>query len=121
MPYNLVIGNITDVSFRSKEQNVSFSVLKICIHKVSSFHEYYRLYDTQKQVYQDEAGRLWDVMWMLRIAINSCRGESEICYRLLVIPRDGRSRKPVSVDLKAVIHGGDKDEPVITIMLPTED
>lgn len=77
--------------------------------------------DTQNQVYQDESGRLWDVIWMLRMAVNSCRGESEVCYRLLVIPRDGISRKPVSIVLKAVIYGGDKGEPVITIMLPSED
>jgi hypothetical protein len=77
--------------------------------------------DTEKQVYQDEAGRLWDVLWMLRMAINNCKGESVVRYRLLVIPRDGRSRKPASMVLKAEIHGGVEREPVITIMLPSED
>jgi hypothetical protein len=48
-------------------------------------------------------------------------GESVVRYRLLVIPRDGKSRKSVSIVLKADIHGGDKGEPVITIMLPSED
>jgi len=77
--------------------------------------------DTEKQAYQDESGRLWDVLFMLRMAINGCNDESVVRYRLLVIPRDGTSRRPVSVVLKAEIHGGDEREPMITIMLPNED
>jgi hypothetical protein len=55
------------------------------------------------------------------MALNRSKGESVAFYELYVIPRDGRSRKPKKVHLKAVVHGGDHGEPVITVMLPTED
>ena len=77
--------------------------------------------DTDKQSYQNESGRLWDVIWMLRMAANRSRIENTTFYQLYVIPRDGRSRKPAKVRLKAVIHEGDHGEAVITVMLPSED
>lgn len=77
--------------------------------------------DSEKQAYQDESGRLWDVLWMLRVAASRCREQGVMFYELYVIRRNGRSRKPIKTQLKAVIGGGDQGEPVITIMLPTED
>lgn len=66
---------------------------------------------------QDTQGRLWDTLWMLRIAIRSGGSGStvmfQVCYRL-----HGRLKK---VPLKAVVGTGDDMEPVITIMLPDED
>jgi len=63
---------------------------------------------------QDEKGRMWDVLMMLRFAIKVQRGACDrILYRLKV---GGRVRT-----LKAVCGGGDAGEPVITIMLPEED
>jgi hypothetical protein len=77
--------------------------------------------DTDRQSYQDESGRLWDVVSMLRMAIGSRRNESVLLYRLYVIPHDGRTRRAKLTTLKAMIHGGDNGEPVMTIMLPSED
>lgn len=77
--------------------------------------------DTIRQTYQDESGRLWDVIWMLYMACLSNRKESCILYWLYVVPRDGKSSRPVKIQLKAVIGGGDNGEAVITIMLPDED
>lgn len=76
----------------------------------------------RKGVYQDEAGRLWDVVHMLRVAINRGRAGSTVHYQLYRVPRD-RSRRiaPVPVTLKAVVGPGDAGEPVITIMQPEED
>lgn len=77
--------------------------------------------DNGKQGYQDQSGRLWDVLYMLYIAILKTSNAACVFYKLLVIPRDGRSKKPKTIRLKAVIGGGDKGEAVITIMLPHED
>jgi hypothetical protein len=78
--------------------------------------------DTNKQTNQDEAGRLRDVLWMLICAIKMRRSEADqVIYELYVISRDGKSRTPKCIKLKSSIGGGDKREPVITIMLPTED
>ena len=66
---------------------------------------------------QDEKGRLWDVLWMLRCNIRGTPG-CEIRYTVLV-RNDNRRPRPVS--LKAIMGPGDNAEPVITIMLPDED
>ena len=67
---------------------------------------------------QDEQGRAWDIVWMLRMAIASGKGGQEIRYSLLV-RRD--NHRPKVGTLKAVCGPGDDMEPVITIMLPDED
>lgn len=77
--------------------------------------------DTAKQTIQDTSGRLWDVLWMLYLACRGSRGESSLKYRLYVVPRDGRTKSAKQIELKAVIGGGDDGEPVITVMLPSED
>ncbi|XTZ13887.1 DUF6573 family protein [Micromonospora echinospora] len=69
---------------------------------------------------QDEAGRLWDVLWMAMIAARRSSG-SRTTYQLVRVPRDGSSIHPQMVDLVMVIDGGDTGEPVITIMQPDED
>jgi hypothetical protein len=77
--------------------------------------------DSQKQTYQDTEGRLWDVISMLRFNIASRPDSCSFIYNLSVVPRDGKSKKAKLIQLKAVVSGGDNGEPVITIMLPTED
>jgi hypothetical protein len=67
---------------------------------------------------QDEAGRLWDVLWMLRWAIGRAAG-SEVRFGVLV-RNDNRERTPPLVRLKALCGPGDQGEPVITVMLPDE-
>jgi hypothetical protein len=69
---------------------------------------------------QDEAGRLWDVLWLLRWAIARGGSRSEVRFGVHV-RHDNRERTPPLVRLKAVCGPGDGDEPVITVMLPGED
>lgn len=66
-----------------------------------------------------ERGRLWDVIWMLRV--NIARGGSVIRYGLYRIPREGRGTKARVATLKAVCGPGDTAAPVITIMMPNEE
>lgn len=71
---------------------------------------------------QDEAGRLWDVLWMTRAAINrGGRGLSEVVVDLYRVPRSGRGVQPRRTFLKAVAGPGDDSEMVITVSLPDED
>jgi hypothetical protein len=68
---------------------------------------------------QDEAGRLWDVVWLLRCAIGRSGGaEVRFCVH---VRNDNRERTPPLIRLKAVCGPGDQGEPVITVMLPEED
>ena len=68
---------------------------------------------------QDESARLWDVLWMLYVAIRVNRNATgNIRYRLHVRNDSGRPRL---VELKALCGPGDDGEPCITVMLPGED
>jgi len=70
------------------------------------------------QGFQDVQGRLWDVLWMLKLA--SRRGGTETHYRLIV-DRNENGRRLRYLTLKAVSGPGDDAEPVITVMLPWQD
>lgn len=67
---------------------------------------------------QDEAGRLWDIVWMLRCAAK--RGGDQIRFQLYV---RNNNRAPKLVTLKAQCGPKDIDDaqPAITIMLTNED
>ena len=78
--------------------------------------------DNKRQTYQDESGRLWDVVIMLFFAIKSSQNNnSEKLYKLRRVPRGGKGHLAREVALKSHIGPGDNAEPVITIMLPHED
>src|SRR3954467_10435973 len=55
---------------------------------------------------QDEAGRLWDVLWLLRCAASRCSA-SELRFAVHV-RNDNRDRTPPLVRLKALCHPGDQ-------------
>ena len=77
--------------------------------------------DTRRQTVQDEAGRLWDVLWMCLLAARAAKARSEFLFTLHRVPRGGRGRRPRLVQLKACIGPGDAGEPVVTIMQPHEE
>src|SRR5208282_6462163 len=70
---------------------------------------------------QDEAGRLWDVVWMLRFAIRkAAQGHNRLPFALYV---RNDNRAPRLVKLIATCGALDLDDPqpAITVMLPDED
>ncbi|WP_430648117.1 DUF6573 family protein [Agromyces sp. GXS1127] len=74
---------------------------------------------------QDEAGRLWDVLWMGLHAAKRASGQNRVDFHVYVVPNDddgasGYGRACV-VHLALHISPGDDGEPVMTIMLPDED
>ena len=78
--------------------------------------------DNEKQTYQDESGRLWDVLYMAYHGIRTSKPSGDqLLYQLYRVPRDGHSTEAVLVTLKLIIGPGDTLEPVITILLPNED
>lgn len=68
--------------------------------------------------WQDESGRLWDVLWMLLNGIRQSREENPLSFSLHV-QNDERTARLVT--LKAQCGPGDIGEPVITVMMPDED
>jgi uncharacterized protein DUF6573 len=78
--------------------------------------------DNECQVYQDQSGRLWDVLFMASYAIQSANNANrQLIFGLQRIPRNGHSTESQRLTLKLILGPGDGGEPVITIMLPEED
>ena len=78
--------------------------------------------DSQAQIYQDQSGRLWDVIFMAFQAISLSRETGDrLLFRLYRVPRDGHSTDAELTTLKLIVGPGDSGEPVITIMLVDED
>ena len=77
--------------------------------------------DSAQQTAQDEAGRLWDVLWMAYVAARRASGGCRVPFELYVVPRDGVSTQPKLTTLHMHIGPGDDAEPVVTIMKPNED
>ena len=75
--------------------------------------------------YQDEKGRLWDVIWMASHAARRKRNSDRVtmCVHVRDIRKDLRdSMAPPRKHFPIVaIGGGDAGEPVITIMFPEDD
>ena len=70
---------------------------------------------------QDETGRLWDVLTMLRFTIRGQNGGAAAVRFAVHVRNDNRERTPPLVRLKALCGPGDHGEPVVTVMLPDED
>ena len=70
---------------------------------------------------QDEAGRLWDILWMLRFAVRKAQhGQNRLPFALYV---RNDNRKPHLIKLIATCGPLDIDDPqpAITVMMPDED
>jgi hypothetical protein len=71
---------------------------------------------------QDEAGRLWDIVWMLRFGIRkvAAQGLTRISFALYV---RNDNQRPKLVKLIATCGALDIDDsqPTITVMMPDED
>ena len=70
---------------------------------------------------QDETGRLWDVLQLLRFAIARQKLDGERVDFAVHVRNDNRDGDPPLVHLYALCGPGDDAEPVITVMLPSED
>lgn len=72
---------------------------------------------------QTTEGRLHDVltMAMLNAQAAAQAGESEVAFDVLMVPAKGQSTRPVLVSMWMAVGGGDRGEPVLTLMLAGED
>lgn len=114
-------GILVDVTKTAREAGILFPV---AITK-SVWEEYVEPSSYDKERWgQDLQGRLWDTIWMLRVAIRGRKHSEdsgtdprklhfEVYYRL-----HGHLRR---IPLKSLCGPGDDGSPVITIMLPEED
>jgi len=113
-------GHLVDVSERAREAGFSIPV-------AMTRTVWERLVALPKGYHgwQDESGRLWDVVWMAADAARRNRNRDRVPYCVLVrdIRQDGQDsgRPPRRHWPILAIGGGDAGEPVITIMFPSDD
>ena len=78
--------------------------------------------DIEKQIHQDQSGRLWDLLYMGSHAIRSNEGSGDrMLFQLYRVPRNGQSMEAELIRLKLIVGPSDSGEPVITILLVHED
>jgi len=70
---------------------------------------------------QDEAGRLWDVVWMLRFGILRARPGVQRIPVALYVRNDNRAARLVKLIATCGPLDIDNPQPAITVMLPDED
>ncbi len=70
---------------------------------------------------QDEAGRLWDVLWMLRFAIQRTKSGVDRLPFALYVRNDNRAAKLIKLIAVAGPLDIDDPAPAITVMMPDED
>lgn len=68
--------------------------------------------------WQDETGRLWDILSMLSYRVKKAPGKNPLYFSLRV---QNSPCHASDVTLKAACGPGDCGEPVVTVMLPDED
>jgi hypothetical protein len=76
--------------------------------------------EQRKGALQDETGRLWDVLWMTKMAIRRLPHEPDVHtvrVRMVRVPRHGLTTSATRVELVVMVGPGDDGEPVITISL----
>ncbi len=70
---------------------------------------------------QDEDGRLWDILWMLRTAVLRLGPDDDTNLLLFPVYVRNDNGHPQQVTLKSIIGpGDDPTEPVLIIMMPDE-
>jgi hypothetical protein len=70
---------------------------------------------------QDEAGRLWDVVWMTRFAILRARPGADRIPVALYVRNDNRAARLVKLIATCGPLDIDDPQPAITVMMPDED
>lgn len=70
---------------------------------------------------QDEAGRLWDIVWMLRLAARRATAGKPRLMFALYVRNDNRAQRLVKLIATCGPLDIDDPQPAITVMLPDED
>ena len=113
-------GFLVDVSETAREAGftVPVAITRTVWNRLVALPEGYR-------GFQDERGRLWDVLWMARhYALRAAdRDRVTMCVQVRDIRKDLRdSNRPPREHFPIVAIGTDDDaSPVITIMFPEDD
>lgn len=106
-------GVLVDVTETAKEAGINYPVAIT----QAVWAEYVAVPDGVEG--QDESGRLWDVLFMLAVAIRRSRERGDTLHYELYVRNDNRHTELVT--LKAVCGPADDGSPCITVMRLEED
>lgn len=114
-------GVLIDVSETAREAGIKYPVAIT----VGVLSEVVRTPEIAARYGESDSGRLWDCLWLLSLAIrkkNASRDprEREDTVTFSVIATDQRGEKPVH-HLWCSCGPGDNADPVLTVMLRSED
>lgn len=105
-------GVLLDVSTMAKQAGFRYPVA------VTSAVWHDCLHVPARVPWQDQTGRLWDILNVLRVAIRSAGDLDTVRFSVRVQNNPDCAE---TIHLKALCGPGDHAEPVITIMYPDED
>lgn len=106
-------GSLVDASALAREAGLRFPV---ALTRAAWTH-CVALSPAATRAGNDETGRLWDVLWMMAVAVRRRPQGSDVLFELHCVTTSDRASL---VRLRAVIGPGDDAEPVVTVMLPEE-
>ncbi len=113
-------GTLVDVTETAREAGfkIPVAVTRTVWDRIVALPDGYR-------GFQDETGRLWDLVWMAHLYAAKATDQNRITMCVLVrdVRKDLRDshRAPRKHFPIVAIGGGDEGEPVITIMFPEDD
>jgi Family of unknown function (DUF6573) len=108
-------GVLVDLTEWAKETGFSISVA--CT--VAVWNQYVEPPESSRAAGQSERGRAHDLLTMLYVAIKKQPGAADLLtFEVIFLNAIGKQE---TVKLKAICGPGDDAEPVLTLMLPSED
>ena len=105
-------GVLIDVTDMAREASIRYPVAVT----TRLWNEFVVPLEVDEHAGQSTNGRLWDVLYLFAIHARQCRGNL-MNYRVGFVVNGKNVVQPI----KSVIGPGDDREPVITLMLPSED
>lgn len=107
-------GVLIDVTETAKEAG-----FKVPVAVTNGLYaEYIEPSENLKNQGQSVDGRLWDTLYMLHLKILNCPKANTVIFYVAFAMDNGCTE---TVNVKAVIDGGDDGNPVLTIMKENED
>lgn len=110
----LADGVLIDVTSMAREAGIRYPVA--VTHRL--WHEQIEASEQLQKLGQDTQGRLWDVLWMLRLAILRGGSGSELTFEVLFRRENNQLE---TQQLRSICGPNDDGTPCITILLPDED
>lgn len=109
-------GVLVDVTATGAEAGI-----RVPVALTAGLHAEAVAWNESNAAIQDEAGRLWDVLTVTRYAIAHAPEVDRTTATVHRVPNTPKALNPKPLPFTVHIGPGDAGEPVITLMLPTED